>query len=167
MPNQYNIPDDINERFWQKVAITANPNLCWEWLFSCNSDGYGNLTYKQKNYKAHRMAWELTNGDIPKHLEVCHKCDNRKCCNPKHLFLATHTENIQDMIKKGRGAKGDSIRLKVKGELQGAHKLTQIQVNEIRERYAAGGIFYRELAIEYKVSACQIGRIVRYAEWQD
>lgn len=167
MSNQYNIPEDINERFWQKVTITANPDLCWEWLFRCNEDGYGVLTYKQKHYYAHRMAWELTNGSIQKGMCVLHKCDNPPCCNPHHLFLGTHKQNMEDKVKKGRQPKGDAIRQYVKGELQGAHKLTRLQVNEIRQRYAMGGITYTRLGKEMGVCAAHIGRIVRYLEWQD
>jgi len=162
MPNQYNIPEDINERFWQKVAITANPDLCWNWLFSCNEDGYGYLTYKQKFYRAHRMAWILTYGDIPKDLGVCHSCDNPSCCNPKHLFLGTHTDNMRDMVKKNR------LQIpRLKGENHGESKLTQLQVNEIRQRYAQGGVLQKQLAKEYGIGNMQISRIIRYIQWRD
>lgn len=75
------------------------PGGCWEWQGSDNGKGYGVLgrTY------VHRMSWELNNNKkIPEGLCICHKCDNRCCVNPDHLFLGTHYDNIHDMMDKGR-----------------------------------------------------------------
>lgn len=92
------------ERFWSKVNI-GNPNECWEWGSSRNKKGYGQFTlYDRKsfNVKAHRMAWEVTNGKIPDGLFVCHHCDNPPCCNPAHLFVGTNSDNMKDASSKGR-----------------------------------------------------------------
>lgn len=61
-------------------------------------------TDKGKKYfgRAHRIAWEMKNGIIPIGLELCHKCDNKACCNTDHMFLGTHKDNINDAIQKGR-----------------------------------------------------------------
>jgi hypothetical protein len=75
---------------------------CWIWEGTTNSQGYGSITIKGKEKKAHRVSWELFNGPIPKGLLVLHKCDTPACINPHHLFLGTHRDNIQDCIKKGR-----------------------------------------------------------------
>lgn len=88
-------------RFWSRVALTANINRCWEWLGSCQRQGYGIQKYKGKVILAHRLAFFYTYGYWPD-LLVLHKCDNPPCVNPNHLFGGTHKDNSDDMISKGR-----------------------------------------------------------------
>ena len=73
-------------------------NGCWEWTGHRQPEGYGQVG---RSYKAHRLAWELFRGPIPPKMEVCHRCDNPPCVNPEHLWLGTHSQNIQDMVAKG------------------------------------------------------------------
>ncbi len=112
--------EPIESRFWRKVNKNTS-NGCWEWIaqikppdktteggygiFSCldyNKGKYPNGNAKQIRKRAHRVSWELTFGSIPNEMCILHKCDNRKCVNPGHLFLGTVNDNNQDMIKKGR-----------------------------------------------------------------
>lgn len=90
----------IEERFWKKVEI-GNEDECWNWVGAIDTPKYGAFKYNGKKVNSHRMAWFLTYGEFPE-LLVLHSCDNRKCCNPKHLFLGTHKDNVQDMISKNR-----------------------------------------------------------------
>lgn len=85
-------------------------NGCWEWQGSMALGGYGNLCYKGKTYRAHRLSYALFVGDIPAGIVVCHRCDNRKCVNPEHLFLGTDKDNYEDSVRKGRRAKVDPPR---------------------------------------------------------
>ena len=90
-------------RFWSKVALTANPYVCWNW--QATGDRYGSVKVQGEDYKANRMAYYLHYGEDPKELHVLHSCDNPACCNPNHLSLGTHWENMQDMKERGRARK--------------------------------------------------------------
>lgn len=98
-------PALLEERFWSKVDVRA-PHECWEWQAERNHAGYGRLHHDGSKKSAHRLAWALVNGPIPAGLCVCHRCDNRRCCNPTHLFLGTVADNNRDMMAKGRVRNG-------------------------------------------------------------
>lgn len=144
-------------RFWSKVNITSD-NGCWEWKNYRDNFGYGTIWWKGKPRLAHRVAYEISNGDIDNNLLVCHRCDNPKCCNPDHLFLGTNKDNVIDRNKKGRQARP-------KGESNSQSKLTWEIAGEIRRRYQSGGVSQRSLASEYGVNQSQVYRIVNNLRW--
>lgn len=92
---------NLEKRFWPKVK---KENGCWKWLAAKNY-GYGQLGIKRSGpcIGAHRLSWILHYGEIPHDMCVLHKCDNRECTNPEHLFLGTQRDNVLDMMMKGRG----------------------------------------------------------------
>lgn len=95
-------------RFWSKVALSANPFVCWNW--TATGQRYGSFSFGKGIYKANRMAYFLHYGVDPKELSVMHSCDNPKCCNPNHLSLGTHYDNMQDMKNKNRASKKGRVK---------------------------------------------------------
>jgi hypothetical protein len=89
------------DRFYKKLK--ENDKGCLEWQGYCQSSGHGQIFFNGKLIGTHRLAWLLSNGEIPNGMQVLHKCDNGSCCNPNHLFLGTHADNMKDMCHKGRG----------------------------------------------------------------
>lgn len=123
----------LAKRFWVKVDKGGQipehmPHLgqCWEWTAALNTGGYGVISSHNHPVLAHRIAWGFSNGTIPIGLCVCHRCDNRRCCNPKHLFLADRLINNLDRDNKGR-------QQAPVGEQNGRAKLTSSNIRTIRQ----------------------------------
>ena len=139
---------------------TVTENECWEWRGSVNKGGYGTTWKNGRCMLAHRYFYEAIVGCIPDGLFVLHRCDNRKCVNPDHLFLGTQQDNVSDMIAKGR-------RPRQCGEINGRALLSESDVQSIRQRYDRGGITYDDLATEYNVGRSTVASVILNRNWQD
>ena len=127
---------------------------CWEWSGYIAVTGYGQLRYAKKLRYAHRVSYELNVGEIPDGMCVCHKCDNRSCVNPAHLWIGTKSDNQRDMKEKGRAH----------GPLGGV-RLTDEDVREIRASVENNCA----LARRYGVSHSHVSRVKRglKRQWVD
>ena len=126
-----------------------------------NKYGYGQAKWMTPHgliQMAHRLAWYEAFGPIPEGMCVLHGCDNPPCINVDHLFLGTRVDNNADKMAKGRQSS-------TKGEANGAAKLTEANVLDIRTQYAAGGVFQRELASRYGVKRPAIGKVLSGRTW--
>jgi len=113
-----------------------------------------------RNLRAHRVAWALAHGTLPDEVMVCHRCDNRKCVNPSHLFLGTGRDNARDMARKGRASTPQH-----RGVLNPSAKLTEEDAVEIRSRRASGETL-TSIARSYEVHRWTISLIIRGETWK-
>lgn len=140
--------DEVRRTFRAKYAI--HPNGCWEWTGSFYQCGYGACQCLGQ-WSAHRVSWIVHVGEIPPNRWVLHKCDNRKCVNPDHLFLGNRKDNADDMVAKGRSQRG---------ERNGRAILTATQVAKMR-RLVNSGIKYRTVASMFRTTYGRVYYAVR------
>ena len=136
---------------------------CWIWQRGRNTGGYGTLFWGDKRWYAHRLAYTLANGPIPKGLHVCHKCDNPPCINPGHLFVGTARDNALDMVRKGRH-RYILPTVRPRGGQGSRTSVNESQVIEMREKRAAGALL-KDLAREYGMTNQGVRAICRGVNW--
>lgn len=146
---------ELKEKFYSNFKQSEG---CWNWdgVMKNKVNGYANFYIRGKTSLAHRASWIIHFGDIPKGICVCHKCDNRKCVNPGHLFLGSYYTNIQDKVKKGRQARG---------ETNGFSTLREEDVIRIREMKTLG-LSNKSLSKTFKTHESTIRQIVAGITWR-
>ena len=157
MPKQHKPIPELTDRqlrnFWRKVD-KRGPDDCWEWTAHRHCKGYGSFGLLPSGiFRAHRIAYYLATGEQPGSLMICHTCDNPGCCNPVHLFLGTNSDNMADMMAKGRSSQGSK---------HGQAKLTEAQVLAIR----ASGAARLALATKYGVTNHAIYEVLSRKTWK-
>lgn len=185
------------DRFWSKVCrdgqvIRPDLGQCWEWTASTDRKGYGQLMCQRvgapkRPERAHRISWLLAYDEDPE-LCVLHRCDNRRCVRPEHLFLGTIADNNADMTAKGRHAptpftaadralgaarlpRGDRHYARTnperlaRGEAHPRTRLTAAQVTELRRQRSAGASL-RCLAESFGISEPAVSAIALRRNWK-
>lgn len=132
---------------WESVfsgLYKKNKNGCFIYTGSLSKDGYGRTSFRGKVVGSHRLSFQLKNGFINDRTKfVCHTCDNPMCINPKHLWLGTHSENMDDMMRKNRGS---------------ISRLSQEQKDDIKKSYPQKNMI--ELSVEHKVPTRVISFVI-------
>lgn len=150
------LSQEDRNRFWSYVQFG---NSCWTWMGAVRpSDGYGIFKLGRQTCLAHRIAFAMSFDAIAFAGKlVCHRCDNRACVNPAHLFAGTTQDNVRDMVLKQRG---------YMGERHFRSKLTGPVVVRIRREYAAGGRTMQSIANDHGVRVDAIGKVIRRYTWK-
>lgn len=153
--------EQFERRFWAHV-VKGSQDECWEWRGTKRTGGYGFLRVwvlqGNPEIKASRIAWLLVHGSVPVDQLLCHRCDNPACVNVAHLFLGTHTDNSQDMIRKGR-------KYSTAGTNNGNAILTPAAVLEIRQLLASK-VTVRDIALRHGVGIGVVYSIKYNRAWK-
>lgn len=139
----------ISERLWAKVHV-GNPDECWTWTGSVGSHGYGQVSnpVTKRPSLVHRLVYEMRYGEIARGMFVCHRCDNRKCVNPHHLFVGSALDNVRDCVSKGRWP----VRAGLRGSSNPSAKLTEELVIAMRQAVSHSGATRTALAKRFGIS---------------
>lgn len=139
----------IEERFWPKVDIRGKDE-CWNWLaavkrkYGCIADGFNSSIF------AHRASWEICNGPIPEGKFVLHKCDNKLCVNPNHLYIGTQRNNMEDRRKRNPDSYSKS-----------APMFDAEEVQDINDLYLTGKFTYGLLCYMFRCSESTIHKALK------
>lgn len=174
-------------KFWKRVSKLQSG--CWEWVGGKNQDGYGKFWVVSRSHGAHRVSWVIHNGQIPKGIQVLHKCDNPPCVNPSHLFSGSNLDNVSDRVAKGRSnaTRGENHHFRLHPEkiIRGDehfsrrhpeliphgiehHKATlnPEKILKIRKIYSEGSHSYKSIGAMFGVHKETVGDIIRRRYWK-
>jgi hypothetical protein len=152
----------MHERIWSRID-KKGPYDCWVWISGIGKNGYGYIKTrigprkegKNKYESAHRLVYTEVNGPIPEGMLICHKCNNRKCCNPSHLYAGTNQDNMNDKVRSGHstfGSKNPKARLK---------ESDIVQIRQLRSE----GKTLKSIAEQFNVHLATIGYICQGKRW--
>ncbi len=144
----------LDKRFWDKVDKSGGDDSCWPWTYCVDGRGYGMFSLPRgttKMIRANRMALQLHLGRVllPDE-ESCHSCDNPSCCNPRHLFIGSHDDNLKDYAEKhfAKGSRHSQAKLTHKDYL-------------IAMRMRKEGHTQRAIADHFGIDKSYVSRLVR------
>ena len=160
-------------RFWRHVVLcehvrvplgehfSACAECCWIWSGTADQAGYGRAKYclnDGEETTTGRIAWGMAHQGMnpPEDKEICHTCNVRLCCNPAHLWLGTHADNMADRAAKGRSDRRGGFR---------PHKLTWSKVADIRELGRLKRMTQAQIGAQYGISAQMVSEILSGRAW--
>lgn len=146
-------PEDLR-RFLLKIEVSETG--CWEWTAGKNARGYGTFYLEGQTRAAHRVAYQMVNGDLSSELMILHACDNPPCVRPSHLSQGTHIDNVRERQMRNR---------EPQGSMKPGAKLSEQAVRECRQRHLSGETV-KSLADEYSVNRSTMSRAVRGIKWK-
>lgn len=149
MINQFS---SLKERF-DSQYIPVTETGCWLWVGACSSRGYGTIKDHYKTRLAHRVSYEIHNGQLDDKCFICHKCDIPSCVNPNHLYAGNHITNVADKVSRNRQASGRDVAV--------PRKLSEQDVLEIYNSDCS----YSRLEKKYGVSKTTISEIKTGRKW--
>lgn len=150
-PDKAEIMWDRLRRRLKKVPQSLD-TPCWEFQGAKDQDGYGKIRVGDEIERTHRLSFMCKHGPVEPGMVVRHKCDNPPCCNPAHLEIGTHEENMQDMVARGRH--------------RGNAKISSEDAADIRVAKMRGATL-ASLAKKYDVSESTISAVISGQNWQD
>lgn len=142
----------FEERFWLRVKKSKS---CWEWQGRVGKLGYARIRRTDRSRVfVHRLSYEMHHGPVPEGLLVLHTCDNRRCVNPKHLYVGTHQDNTDDMFRRGRANKAQ-------GERHGNAKLSDAEARRLVDMFRAGEATVAQLAVRYNLHPVHVDGVIK------
>lgn len=144
----------IDQAFASNIEKSSD---CWNWIGALGPDGYGRITYSGKQYRPHVLSMILSGVEPRKGEMVCHRCDNKRCVNPNHLYLGNAKTNSRDAVERG---------LLCTGEAHHRAKLTDARVREMRALHASGNFSIQKIADCYGVTRITASRAISGKTWR-
>lgn len=159
MKNYKVITDDFiakYEAILNRYIVKPDFTHCWIWFGQRDKYGYGIVNTTEGHFFAHRLMYQKLKGDLDSESVIRHSCDNSSCCNPDHLLPGTQADNMQDMVKRGRTAKGSRVRGAI---------LNEDQVRAIKEQFKLYRGVYSQLGRWYGVDSETIRYVITGKNW--
>lgn len=138
--------DEFWDRFWSRVD-KINFGECWQWTFTSNSKGYAFIAFKGIEYLVHRVSYFYHFSDFNQTLQINHKCDNRLCVNPKHLYCGTAKQNTKDATDRNKIGK------------------INYEIAELIRLDRENGLSQRQLSKKYGLAKSTICSIINNVSW--